>query len=332
MICNSVWLGCDLSKTTFDVALSFSDVPEEDWQKAPRTCVPFSEEGVKTLLKWLKEHSVKPKELDGVCVESSGSLSWRFVELLNERLVPVSIINPKRSLDYARSLGIRDKSDWRDACILAQFGRVRRPKPKPEPSKAQGELKELSRTYAALQKERQANKQRLQEARNTCVKKELRALIKHLDTRLAHLAREMDARIQQDEQLRQDAKRAESIKGVGRKTTRVVLAEIGDLRRFKRDELVAYAGLYPSEFQSGSSVHRKSKMIKQGGARIRKVLYMCAMCARQHNPHMRAFAERLKAKGKCPMSILGAIMRKLLLLIYRVIVHEENYNEKHGLA
>jgi transposase len=97
------------------------------------------------------------------------------------------------------------------------------------------------------------------------------------------------------------------------------LAEIKDINAFdSASELASYAGLSPQKRQSGTSVRGRSKLSKIGNARLRKALYFPSMSARQHNPIVRTFCERLSIRGKQTMVIQGAAMRKLLHIIYGV--------------
>ena len=52
---------------------------------------------------------------------------------------------------------------------------------------------------------------------------------------------------------------------------------------------VAHAGLFPREFQSGSSVNKRTSIGKIGNRYIREALYMGALSASSHEPHVRAF-------------------------------------------
>jgi transposase len=60
-------------------------------------------------------------------------------------------------------------------------------------------------------------------------------------------------------------------------------------------------------------------MCKTGNSRIRKALYMPAIVALRFNPTLRVFAERLLAAGKHKRLIIGAVMRKLLVLAYGIL-------------
>ena len=81
-----------------------------------------------------------------------------------------------------------------------------------------------------------------------------------------------------------------------------------------------------------ASDSREKRPGRCGGGRIRKVLYVVAMRACTYNPHMRAFAERLKANGKKPMEATGAVMRKLRVLIRAVVVSGKSCDPTFGYA
>ena len=70
---------------------------------------------------------------------------------------------------------------------------------------------------------------------------------------------------------------------------------------------------------SGTSVRGKTRMSKMGDAKLRCALYMPALVALQHNPDIRAFGLRLLAAGKPRMLVVGAIMRKLIHIIFGVL-------------
>ena len=105
-----------------------------------------------------------------------------------------------------------------------------------------------------------------------------------------------------------------------------VLVEMGDLRRFTRSrQLTAFAGLSPKRKESGTSVHGKTRMCKQGSGRVRAELYMAAGCAARFNPDMKATYENLLAHGKEKRAALGAVMRKLLVLMRAVAKADQDW-------
>ncbi|MCD4687611.1 MAG: transposase, partial [Anaerolineae bacterium] len=84
-------------------------------------------------------------------------------------------------------------------------------------------------------------------------------------------------------------------------------------------QVVAFAGLNPRQRRSGTSVRGQTPLSKTGSARLRRHLYCPALSAKQHNPLLAPWAAQLAARGKTKMQVVGAVMRKLLVLAYGVL-------------
>ena len=66
-----------------------------------------------------------------------------------------------------------------------------------------------------------------------------------------------------------------SIFGIGEFTTSLIIAELGDINRFRNiKELTAYCGLDPSIKQSGKSINIKGPISKSGNKYLRKILFI----------------------------------------------------------
>ncbi len=102
-----------------------------------------------------------------------------------------------------------------------------------------------------------------------------------------------------------------------------------DLFESARD-LAAYVGLSPMQRQSGSSVLGRTVLSKKGNSHLRKALFFPAITAQRWNPHLLTFAQRLLAKGKAKMVVIGALMRKLIHLIYGVLKSGKAYDPSHN--
>ncbi|MGB0561732.1 MAG: IS110 family transposase [Spirulinaceae cyanobacterium] len=108
-----------------------------------------------------------------------------------------------------------------------------------------------------------------------------------------------------------------SITGIGQTTAMSLLAEMGDFSRFKSArQLAAFAGLTPQDRTSGTSITGKTRLCKIGNSFLRKALYFSAISASRHCPVIRAFYNRLIAAGKPKMQALGAVMHKLIRIVY----------------
>ncbi|HJZ56509.1 MAG TPA: transposase, partial [Gemmataceae bacterium] len=119
----------------------------------------------------------------------------------------------------------------------------------------------------------------------------------------------------------------ESVKGLGRQTATTVLAELPPVDQFRSAESgAAHCGLAPSEFQSGKSVRKYTRLSKAGNARLRKALYLPTQTAVRFNPLLRGFFARLVAAGKPKMQAIGACMRKLVMLCYGVLKNRQPFD------
>jgi len=120
--------------------------------------------------------------------------------------------------------------------------------------------------------------------------------------------------------LKQQSELLDSIPGVGQTTAALLLAEIVDMTQYRSArQVAAYAGLVPRERRSGSSVRGRPRLSKIGNARLRKALFFPAITALRCSPFFKQWAEGLRERGKCKMSVIGAAMRKLIHLAYGVL-------------
>lgn len=328
----TVWVGVDLAKATFHAALAPLGTRPDQWAQLAHGAFNHTAQGVDAFCAWIARQGCAHEMIAGVCVEATGSLAWRFVELLEDRLGPVSIVNPAYPHQFAKSAGLRDKTDRTDACALALYGAAMRPVPRALPSERARKLRELADLYADTRRDLTATDNKLGERiTSDFVRKRLKARRRQLKKELESIEKEMDAITAEDPQAVQDAERMQTVPGVGPKTARLLLAHLGDLRQYTRAQLTARAGLHPKKYQSGSSVSRRPRLAKGGGAAVRAALYMAALNARRFCPHLRAFADRLKRQGLPPMAVLGAVMRKLLLLIRTLVLTQTNYQPDHPM-
>jgi transposase len=154
----------------------------------------------------------------------------------------------------------------------------------------------------------------------THVKASIETVIKHLGQEIKAVQERIKDCIEQHQELRDNQALLESIPGLDQATIPRVLAFIGNAGGFKNaKQLSAFLGLSPREHRSGSSVQGRTHLSKTGNGALRKAFYMPAIVAKQHNPIIRAFCEKLKKSGKPAMVIIGAAMRKLIHLIYGVL-------------
>jgi transposase len=127
--------------------------------------------------------------------------------------------------------------------------------------------------------------------------------------------------------LKQQTQLLDSIPGIAETTAALVLAELTNIKQYSSArQVAAYAGLVPRERQSGTSVRGRTRVSKVGNAQLRKAPYFPAITAIRCSPFFQAWAEALLKRGKSKMSVICAVMRKLLHLVYGVLKSEQPFD------
>ena len=160
-------------------------------------------------------------------------------------------------------------------------------------------------------------KNRLERAHLPRVLRSSRGSIRRLEREKAALEDEIEALIASAPDLARKAQLLRSIVGVGQHTTSAVLAYLPEIGTLTKSEAAGPIGTAPVTNESGQ--HRGRRRLQGGRACVRDSLYMAALVARTHNPAIRRFAESLTARGKPPKLVLGAIMRRLAVLMNAVL-------------
>jgi transposase len=309
-------LGIDVGKSTLDAELLGLSTPR-------RAQFANSAKGFEKLEKWLARWKA---ERVHACMEATGSYGEALAVWLVEHGHVVSIVNPLRVKAYGQSELVRTKTDRVDAGVIARFCRAQRPEAWRPPSREQRELRALVRRLESLEEMRRAEVNRLDGA-DAVVRESIEEHVAYLDKQIEQSERAIDEHVSGSGEMKQQCELLESIPGVGRRTAARLLAEMEKILEYKSSrEAAAAAGLVPRERQSGTSIRGRARMSKVGSRRVREMLYFPAIVAMTHNPVIRAMRERLAARGKTAMVIVGAAMRKLLVLCYGVLKSGEPFD------
>lgn len=313
-------LGGDVSKKSIDFCL-LRPAGAEGFTfggalTSARCKVSNSDEGFKKLDLWLNEQKVSQIH---VCLESTGIHSIAPATHLHRRGHVVSVVNPLRTHHYGKSRLSRTKTDKQDADMIAQFCLIEQPVQwHPLPPEIL-ELRDMVRQVASLTETSAEYAIRLQEQKRETVRKTTGNIIKALEQQIAQLAKLIDKHLAAHPKLLETFNLYQTIKGVGRVTALTVMTEMPQMAKFDTaKQAAAFAGVAPQQHESGTSIRGKTSISKIGNSRVRQILYMAALTASRRNPGLKAVAERLQATGKAKKVVLGAIMRKLVHILYGI--------------
>ncbi len=117
-----------------------------------------------------------------------------------------------------------------------------------------------------------------------------------------------------------------TIPGIKNRMGAVILAEIGDFSRFENaDQILAYAGLSPSTYQSGQLTSSYAHMEKRGSHYLRYALFNATRYVCIWDPTFNAYLAKKRAEGKHYFVAISHACKKLVRMIYRMQLTGEPY-------
>jgi transposase len=296
------FIGVDISKERLDIGVSREG---EAWQ------AKNDEVGIRLTAGRLAE--IQPAL---VVVESTGGLETALVVELCARQIPVTLVNPGRVREFAKSLGLLAKTDKLDAHLLARYGKAAELEPTVLPS---ADIQCLS---ALMSRRRQLIQILTMEKNHSLstplnLRARLQEHITWLEQELDSLTEDIQQAIQATPLFKEKEQILRSAKGVGRITASILLSDLPELGQLNRKKIAALVGVAP--FNNDSGRRHGPRRVKGGRSSVRNVLYMAAMVASRFNPVIKRFYQRLVAAGKKKKVALVACMRKLLTILNAMI-------------
>jgi len=272
------YIGVDVAKNE----LVCCHLTEQNQQSKQTKTFKNNKQGYQRLITWVKK--IHPDHLEDckVIMEATSSYWQAFAMELSASEIPCSVVQPLRIAHFSKVLFKRSKSDPADAHTIALYGLQMKPEAWVPLSKEHQQSKSLSRRIKQIQKQLNAENNHLEHTSDSYCRKDIKALIRQLKTRLDKLK----------EKLKE---------------------ELPNLTEFENArQLAAWAGLTPKHHQSGNSSKSRTPISKIGSNNLREALFFPALVAARFNPLLRNFRERLLENGKTKLEAICAVMRKLL--------------------
>lgn len=318
---SKIFLGVDISKSSFDASLLLLD------NKIKTKNFSNNKSGFNLLNNWLKTCNISAENIH-VCMEATGVYYESLANFLYENKFIVSVVNPSRIKGFGMSELSRTKNDRTDAKLIARFCRAMNPLAWQPIKPEYKELQQLVRRLEDLKNLLQIEKNHLESARSDDVKKSIEIIMESLNKQIAEITKTINDKINQNPELQKKQALLETIPGIGEATIMQILSFINVENFSNVKQLDAFVGLNPKQRQSGTSVNGQSKISKIGNSSLRKTFYFPAIVARQHNPIIKSFCQRLELAGKPKMVIICAAMRKLVHVVYGVLKSGKAFDAK----
>lgn len=316
----SIYTGIDVSKLTLDCSISLADGSVRELKTGNNT------EGFQKLLKNLPPESQ-------VVMESTGPYYFRLAYFLHNSGIAVSVVNPLVIRRFCQMRMVRAKTDSKDASMIRQYGEAEQPQLWEPDSPDITKLKQLNAAIELLDKNITASHNQLEAFRimpdtDKSLIKSLELVIQQNEKAKDKLEEEM--LLLAKKKFNKSYSALQTIPGIGPKSAALLIAITGNFSKFNHyKELVAYVGLNPRIYESGSSVKGRGHISKMGTGKMRKLLYLCSWSAKRCNLHCKEMYERLKAKSKPEKVIKIAIANKLLRQAFAIGKYGIEFNENH---
>ena len=297
-----IYIGIDVSKAMLEV----SELPEGgSWQ------VANTPPGIDKLVRRLLE--LEPAL---VTLEACGKLETPLVAEMWAQGLPVAVVNPRQVRDFARARGILAKTDSIDAKALASFGQMVKPDVRPPVTKETMEMQALLSRRRQVIGMKVAEENRLHSSM-AVVRRRIERHLKALTEELVELDNDLDQMVRDSPVWQERESLMRSVPGVGQVVASTLLARLPELGQLNRKQIASLVGLAP--FNRDSGTLRGKRTVWGGRGEVRRVLYMAALSARQHNPVIKTFYRRLVEAGKPRKLALVACMRKLLTTLNAMV-------------
>lgn len=260
-----------------------------------------------------------------VVIEATGRLHRRLAAELLQAGLPVTLVNPQRAREYARSTGRLEKTDRVDAQVLALFGRGAHHQALRKASEKQVELDDLISRRRALVQMRVAEKNRLAEAQQPKLAREqAKKLLRLIEQQVEDLDRAVADLIDGDDEFKRKSEIITSVPGVSTGTASQLLADLPEIGQLSRQSIAKLAGVAPLANDSGP--RRGQRSIQGGRGPVRNTLYMAAFNAMRYCERFKQFAKRLSDAGKPFKVVVTATMRKLLVMLNQMVKTNKTYS------
>jgi transposase len=303
-------VGLDVSKRKIDACIralglsrSFSSTPE----------------GQDELIAWLRS-----KRIRMAVMEASGGYERFWAEALRANGINVRIVNSHRVHNFAIAAGRLAKNDPLDADTIAWFGETFPAEPQAHDAhrealdrlvKARTSLKDIENRLVQQREHRQPEP----------VAKAHAAVLKAMRIELRKLEKEIASKIRENPIFARRAEIIASIPGFADQTVAGLIAWLPELGQVSNQAAAALLGVAPYDDDSGE--RKGLRHIKGGRRKLRNLIFIPVMgAATRHNPVLKAYYERLRAKGKEAKVALIACMRKLIVILNTMLARDQIWN------
>lgn len=315
------YVGIDVSKLKLDITILFED---KDSKKTDYQVIKNNEKDIAKFVKTLLKKCDTQQIL--FCFEDTGVYSLPLAYYFSENKMvywQVPAIEIKRSKGLTR--GKSDKTDSKDIAYYA-YSQTHKFKPSAISPKSIQKLKllfaEREKVIRALtmfgsttENQSFVSKEVYQSVSsiNKSVINQLNKVMESVETKMIEI-------IESEEHLKQQYELVQSIPGIGMQTAIYLIITTKAFESFDNwRQLACYAGVAPFPYQSGTSIHGRTKVHPLADKKLKSLMNMCALSAVRFDKELKIYYERKVKEGKPKMLVMNNVRCKLLGRVFAVI-------------
>jgi transposase len=281
-----------------------------------------TEEGRREFVSWLRRHKIIK-----VAMEASGGYEREWAKLVRAAKIEVRIVDPKRVRSFAQSAGRLAKNDTIDSDTVGWFAETFNEASGQIYDAAREKLQQMVHARQSLTVRQTQLQNQSEHKLPAAVQREHARISKVMRSAQAKLDAEISALIKATPHFAELAEIIESVPGLGPVAAATLIAAMPELGTVSNKIVAALLGVAPYDDDSGR--RRGDRHIKGGRRRTRNALYMpCLGAATIHNPVLKAFYDRLIAKGKKKKVALTACLRKLICILNVMIERRQKWDSR----
>jgi transposase len=289
--------GVDVSLKTLDARIG---------QDGPSQSFSNNSQGIGKLARFCREHKVVL-----VAMEATGGYEKKpFAQLWAEG-IEVAIVNPRAVRDFAKGMGLLEKTDKIDAGVIAWYAKTKGCVALKPSSAQQQHLKALVMRLGQLTEMKAAQQNQCRLVEDKVVLELYRQMIKVIQQQMRELEEKIAQLIAIDPLWRDLDQAFRTIKGVADRTVARLMAEMPEIGILSNKRISKLAGLAPLACDSGQ--HKGKRTVRGGRRSIRDILFVISRGVARYNADFGAFEQRLIAAGKAKKVIRVALAHKLLV-------------------
>lgn len=323
-------IGIDMAMEKFDACISTIDLQQTVTVKTCRTFLN-TPNGYQQLFKWAIHNCSLPVSVIYL-MEATGIYYEGLAAFLHAQKSAVSIVLPNKAKKYKQALGLRSKTDSIDAKSLSRMICEQSLPVWTPMNKNIYLLRGLTRQIQAIAKDScrlksQLHAQAFTMYKNKDVIKCLNQQLKLLQKQKQQMEEQVLKIIENDKILKSKCENICRIKGLGKLSLAVIIAETNAFTLFENvGQVVSYVGYDVVEDQSGK--HKgKGKISKQGNGRIRRIMHLPAFnVVRLKQKPFADLYNRIYDRTKVKMKAYTAVQKKMLILVYTLWKKDEAYD------